>query len=86
MSLRWIFYSVNIFGGRVRVWGTLCPIIDADVTGSPHQIGMIASFSFVLALATLSFRQLNLNILCATILREPLNCKISIQKVSNQIV
>ena len=66
MSLIWIFYSVNIFGARVRVWGTLCPIM--DVTGSPHQIVMIASFSFVLALATLSFHQLSPNILCATIL------------------
>ena len=51
---------------RVRVQGKKCPIM--DVTGSPHQIVTLAYQSFVLALATLSFRQPSLNLLCATIL------------------
>ena len=49
---------------ELRVRGT-CPIM--NVAGSPHQIVMIAYFSFVLALATLSFRQPSLKMLCVTI-------------------
>ena len=45
-----------------------------------HQIVMIAFFSFVSALATLSFCQPCLNIRCATIFCEPLNIQTSIRK------
>ena len=57
--------SLVSLGARVRVRGTTCPIM--DVTGSPHQIVMIAYFCFVLALAILSFLQPSPNILCAMI-------------------
>ena len=55
--------SLISLGARVRVRGTTCPIM--DVTGSPHQIVMIAYFRFVCALTTQSFFQPSLNILCA---------------------
>ena len=66
--------SLISLGARVRVRGTTCPIM--DVTGSPHQIVMIAYFSFVSAFTTQSFSQPSLNILCAMNFYEQWICQI----------
>ena len=55
----------QVLGARVRTRDTTGPIM--DVTCSPYQIVMIACFSFVLALTTLSLLHPSVNILCAMI-------------------